>query len=135
MSDLVVTTTLVIPSPNASKFIGISGDNLNPGNPVYLDPGTNTYKLCKANGASPVYQYKGISCTGSSPGQPVVVATGDTAFAPGCTVNPGDVLIVSGTITLDANKTSGWFVSIIGYGIGNNQIVLLPPATAPQAIP
>ena len=58
-------------------------------------------------------------------------ATSDAQFTPGYTVDVGEVVIASGTPGKScpaADAESGWFVTVLGVGIGSNKINLLPVA-------
>ncbi len=138
MDDLTITAASFVPSANANIIRGVAGEDLTQAQTVYLDPQTNSYKKAKANGAAPLYRVAGLSCNGASAGQPFLIVVSDPALEIGADVAAGDVLIASanpGGICLDANKASGWFVTVLALGIGNNLVTLLAPSTSPIAIP
>jgi len=128
-TDYSITPGSVIASAQARKVTGTAGATITAGQLVYLDPVTNTYKLADANGASPLYKVAGIALNGASSGQRITVCTSDPSFTPGTAVNPGEVFIASATpggIAPFSDAATGWFVTVLGPGIGSNKIKLDP---------
>lgn len=125
--DYTVTAANVLASANAQKLTGTAGASITAGQSVYEDPTTSTWKLADCNGASPLYKVAGIALHAALTGQPITVCTSDPAFTPGFTVAAGDVVILSSTaggLAPVADAASGHFVSLVGIGIGTNQIKL-----------
>ena len=132
MADFVVTPANVLASgPNATIGRGVAGASITAGQWLYQDPADGTYKPGSANGASPLYKFAGIAQHSSFAGQPIQFVVQDPAFQPGFPVAAGDTLITSsaaGAIAPEADNASGWYVTNLGIGIGNNKINLNPTA-------
>jgi len=116
---------LAVWTPNGMAGAAISaGDNL-------CKNADGTMGLLDANAVDPANKFVGVALNSAALGQPVAYATSDTQFTPGYPVAVGEVVIVSGTPGKScpaADAVSGWFVTVLGVGIGGNKINLLPVA-------
>jgi hypothetical protein len=111
-----------VPVPN----LLLAGAAITAGQPVYRGTDSLVYPA-DANGADPLYKVEGIAENSAGIGQPVSVVVSDPAFTPGCTLAIGDVIVVSATagkICEAADKTSGWFVSILGVAWSTTKMAL-----------
>jgi hypothetical protein len=127
MADLSITAANVIASSNKTVIRGTAGATITAGMPLYLDSTDGKYKPADANGANDATRVRGIAAHGASDGQPIELVAEDPSFTPGCTVAAGDVLIVSATaggVAPAADAAQGWFVTVLGVGIGSNKIAL-----------
>jgi len=132
MADNVINPANVLSSgPNATVGRGIAGASLTAGQWLYQDPTEGTYKPGSANGPSPAFKFAGIAQHASSPGQPIQFVIQDSAFQPGFPIAAGDSVITSanpGAIAPETDKVSGWYVTNLGVGSGNDKINLNPTA-------
>ncbi len=128
MADSTVNASAVLASPNAVIGRGTAGVTISAGQPLYFDPTAGTYKLCNASGVSPAFKCVGVSLHEAYAGQPIAFAVNDPQFTPGFDIAQGDVIIVSGHaaggVAPVGDKASGWYVTVLGVGIGNNQMNL-----------
>lgn len=77
MADLTITVANVIAGTNARKKTGTAGATITAGQPVYLDPATNRYKLADCDDASAdVRAAIGLSLHASLDGQPLTIIEG-----------------------------------------------------------
>lgn len=93
---LTITAADVLCSPNAVKKIGIAGVAITAGQPIYLDPSSNTLKLTNASGSAPVNTCSGLSLNAAAVGQPVEYVVSDPALNIGAALNCGDTIYASG---------------------------------------
>jgi hypothetical protein len=128
MPDLVITAASVVPAGGATINRAYNaGATITQGKAVYLDTSTDppTWKLADANDASAtVRTVAGVAVSSASTGQPLAVQTGGP-LAIGATVAAGSWYILSGTpggIAPVADQVTGWYPSLIGYGISATQI-------------
>jgi hypothetical protein len=127
MADIAITTANVAPSKYGvliTKLVGGASEIIQ-GQSVYL-AADGTVQLFKANGAAPINVFFGIACSEGSPGQPIVVCTGDmgvpgspgTGFNTGATLTVGEIVIGSGAnaggIAPSTDNVSGWVCQPIG---------------------
>lgn len=126
MADISITAANFLPSSVAQTFTGTAGATITQGQPVYLNTVTQTYQLCNANTTgNGVNICAGIAMDGASNQQRFLICRSDQNLALGGTVNSGDVVIVSGNaggMTLSSSAVTGWYVTVLGVGIGNNSI-------------
>ena len=130
MADIVITAANFIPSSVAQTFTGTAGATITAGQPVYLNTVTSTYNLCNANATgNGINVFGGIAMDGASNGQRFLICRSDTNCALGGTVNSGQVVIVSGNagnVCDVSSAVTGWYVTVIGVGIGGNNINFSP---------
>jgi len=106
----------------------IALESITAGQPLYLAT-DGTVGLCTATGTSITRVYYGTSLNGAATGQPVTVCRGDPSWTFGATIAAGQMVIVSSTagkFCPVADKTTGWYVTPVGCGIGSNKIQLYP---------
>lgn len=131
MSDLAITAANVLPSASATIVRKTAGAAITAGQPVYLDPATDTVKLADANGASPLFKVYGIAGCNAAAGQPICIVMQDPALGMGAAVAAGTTLILSATpggVAPVADAATGMYVTVLGVGIGSNQINFSPLA-------
>lgn len=122
MAAFSINAANVSMSPSAQQTLGPAGQDILAGRPVYLNTSTSTYMLANAlisNAPS------GIAAASANTGQQLVVCTRDTNFAPGYVINTGNISIVgnvAGQVNDVADRATGWYVNILGVGIGGNRI-------------
>lgn len=76
MADLTVTAASCVPGSNSRQAVGIAGETIAAGKPVYLSSTTNLWMLADSNSATAEARTPGgIALTGSSLNQPIVVHT------------------------------------------------------------
>lgn len=122
MAALSITAANVLHSSSATVFTGTAGATITQGQPLYLDTTTSTYKLANALINSPV---AGIAMVAASNGQDMVICSRDPNFVPGYVINTGNIAIlgnVAGQINDVADRASGWYVTILGVGLGANRV-------------
>lgn len=133
MADYSVTAASVLPSAAArlsSQYA--AGAAITIGQSVYLDAATSTIKLADANLSAAAATFFGIAVsTAAAAGQPIVVCLGDVSFTPGFTVAAGATVILSATaggLAPIADLATGWYLNVVGVGIGSNKINFTPLA-------
>jgi hypothetical protein len=122
MATFSITAANVLHSTSATIFTGTAGTTITQGQPLYLDSTTNTYKLANALTNSPV---AGIAMVGASNQQDMVICSRDPNFAPGYTIAAGNVVIAGtgpGNVNPYEDRTTGWYVTSLGVGIGGNRL-------------
>ena len=100
MVDLVITAANVIPGTEAegAQFeYGTAGATITPGQAVYLEASTNTYKLADNNDTSEALSVvRGISLHAATANQPLKIQTRGPITI-GATVASGSVYVLSAT--------------------------------------
>ncbi len=127
MPAFSVTAANVLASQQGqgSVFSGTAGATITQGQPVYLDSVTNTWKLANALNANSASNCGGISLVSTSNGQPITVCPRDPNFTPGFTINAGNLVLVgnvAGSLQPVEDRTTGWYVTSLGIGIGANRM-------------
>jgi len=115
MADIAITAANFIPSANASLTQGIAGASITRGQPLYLDTGTNTYKVFDASNVSK-NAFAGFACEDAASGQPILVCTKDPALQLGGTVASGDTVwgTATGVTKTFADLVTTWKIWVIG---------------------
>ncbi len=123
MSAISINQANVQVSPQAQLVIATAGATIKVGEPVYYDNGF--YK--RLNAFLP-NSFAGIAECGASANQQFLFAMRDPNFALGGSVNLGNVVIVgnAGEICPYEDRRTGWYITTIGVGIGNNRINFSP---------
>lgn len=127
-ADYTVTTASVVCSDEAvirRKFAAVT---ITTGKAVAVKV-DGTLDLYDANGATPLNVFKGIALNTGGAGQPVDYVESDPEFTPGFTIAAGAIVIGSATaggLAPAADLATGWYLTIIGVGIGSNKIDLNP---------
>lgn len=127
MAALTINSQNVIRSAFGQPFTGTAGQNITAGQPVYLDTVTSTYKLANAVGASPLNIVAGIAVASANTNQDLWMCARDPNFSPGYAINAGNMAIlgnVAGQINDVADRATGWYVTVLGVGIGSNRLNL-----------
>ncbi len=109
MAAISVVAASVLPSSRATLEQGTAGATITAGQAVYKDA-NGLWQLSDSDGASALKAMGGIAATGSSNGQPIVIAVRDPGFTPGFTVLAGDTIWLSPTAG-GLTKTQGDLVS------------------------
>ncbi|HMO74570.1 MAG TPA: hypothetical protein PKD99_02290 [Sphingopyxis sp.] len=96
MADLVITAANVRAGNGSKRRVGVAGATITPGQPVYLDPADDRYKLADCDGAAALRSPRGIALSGAANGQPLFVhASGPITI--GATLAPGTAYYLSDT--------------------------------------
>ena len=122
MAAFSITAANVLTSASATIYTGTAGATITQGQPLYLDTTTSTYKLANALTNNPV---AGIALVGASNGQSMIICSRDPNFACGYTIPAGNISLVgntAGTIQPYEDRTTGWYVTSLGVGIGGNRM-------------
>lgn len=132
-ADVSITAANVVHDINATYATGIAGATITAGQPLYLDSGTNTLKLCDANASQAAASCVGISLHGAASGQPIKYQTGGDITIGG-TLTVGGVYVCSGTagsVAPVADLATGWYTTVIliGRTASIGTIVLAQPST------
>jgi hypothetical protein len=117
MTDISITAANVVAGAGAKAVNGTAGATITPGQVVYLDSATETYKLADCDSATAeVRSPAGIALHGASTGQPLRVLTaGDITI--GGTMTAGVAYYLSptpGGIAPVADVLSGDHTVIVG---------------------
>lgn len=98
MADIAITPANVLAGPDAQTLEATAGVALTAGQPIYIDPTTQTAKLSDSDGATDtIKRVSGITLNGAAVGQPVKYATRDAELTIGATLAAGDVIYLSDT--------------------------------------
>jgi len=122
MAAFSITAANVLHSSSATVFTGTAGATITQGQPLYLDTVSSTYKLANAVLNFPI---AGVATVAASANQDLVICSRDPNFAPGFTINVGNIPIVgnvAGQINPYDDRVTGMYVTSLGVGIGNNRI-------------
>ena len=125
MAAFSITAANVLHSSSATIFTGTAGATITQGQPLYLDTTSNTYKLANSLNVNSATNCAGIAMVGASNGQDMVICSRDPNFSPGYTIATGNIAIVgnvAGQINPYDDRTTGWYVTSLGVGIGNNRM-------------
>ena len=98
MADITLTAAAVKPGTNAQTLEVTYGATITQGKAVYLDTGTNTWKVADCNTSSATAACGGIALTSGASGQPGVVITGGNMTGDGMTAYVIYILSTSGGI-------------------------------------
>ena len=122
MSAYSINAANVRASASAQTLQGVAGQDILAGRPVYLNTTLQQYLYANAlisNAPS------GIAGCSANTNQTFQVVTKDPNFSAGYTIASGAVPIVgnvAGQLNPIADAGSGWYVNVLGVGIGNNNI-------------
>ncbi len=122
MPAFTITSANVRKSSSGSIFIGTAGENVVAGQPLYYDSVNVLYKLANALTNNPV---AGIAVDSANTNQDVVICTRDPNFSPGYPIVAGNIALlgnVAGAIQPYEDRTTGWYVTALGVGIGQNRV-------------
>jgi hypothetical protein len=127
-ADISITAASVVPASNAVKSVGVAGETITQGQPLYFDSSTSKWFKADSNDAT-VAKHKatGIALTGSSASQPIVVQTGGDITVGG-TLTAGSRYYVSGTaggLAPEADLTTGMEVVLIGVAKSTTVLTLI----------
>lgn len=123
MANYDLNSALVRASTNATKKNGVAGATIAAGQPLYLDPADNSYKLLDTNGASPLYKFAGMALNSAAAGQPVSVVSEDPNYTHGLTLSGGGAVPVGAIVIASATAgalapvgdlASGYYTTVIG---------------------
>ena len=124
MANLSITGANVKANTGASyNKQYLAGENLTPGQPVYLDSSSKWMKA--GTGNSTVANAAGITLNTASANQTMTVQTAGNITI-GAAVSPGAIYVVqnSGLICLHSDLTSGNYVTVLGYANSNTTLIL-----------
>ncbi|MGR9420658.1 hypothetical protein [Rhizobium leguminosarum] len=117
MTDLVVTSALVVAGADSSAVSGVAGEAITAGKAVYLASATKKWMLADSNSATvEARQAKGIALNGASLNQPISVhKSGDITI--GGTLVAGQAIYLSDTaggLCPLADVGAGEYLCLIG---------------------
>jgi hypothetical protein len=133
MADYAVTTANVKPGTGAQRQVGIAGETLTAGQPIYKDTVSgsatlNQYLLSDANVAAKA-KIDGITLSGAAAGQAFAFQTPTAGeFILGGGLVAGDIVVLSanpGKLAPSADLVAGWHVIIVGVALDTTRIKLL----------
>ena len=131
MADFAITASQVLPGSEAASATfenGIAGVAVTAGQPVFLEAGTNTYKLSDANATAPEAVVRGVALHAAAAGQPLRIQTaGPLTIGAGAAIPVGGVVVLSATaggLAPVADLATGHRTTIIGIGGALNSLIL-----------
>lgn len=122
MPAFSINVSNVIRSTSGSIFIGTAGQAITAGQPLYFDSTNSVYKLANGLTNNPV---AGIAVDGAALNQDIVICTKDPNFSPGYPIVSGNIALlgnVAGAVQPYEDRTTGWYVTALGVGIGQNRV-------------
>ncbi len=122
MPAFTINTANVVKSTSGSIFIGTAGQTITAGQPLYLDTTNSIYKLANGLTNNPV---AGIAVASANTNQDIVICTRDPNFSCGYPIVAGNIALlgnVPGAIQPYEDRTTGWYVTALGVGIGANRV-------------
>ncbi len=127
MTDISVTAASVTWVSGVREAKGIAGATITPGQAIYLDTTTNTYKLADANVAAAAV-VAGVALDSAVSGRPFLFAPPGAVINFGATLAAGTIYELSetaGGICPSADIGTGVYVNVIaiGAGTGNAEII------------
>lgn len=129
MVALAITATEVIPGTDATFAYGTAAESITPGDVVFLDPSTSTYKLFDANSTSLNTRQPAIALNTAGASQRLTVQTGGSITIGASAAPTLGLVYVAGATAGDINPSadiaSGWRVAIIGVATSASAIKLI----------
>ncbi len=127
MSDLSITATAVIPGANAVIDYGRAGTTIVPGDILYLEAATGTYKLADADSATQeIYEAVGMALNGAGAGQVLaVLKSGEVTL--GAVLTAGARYYLSSTpgkIEPEADLSTGEKINLLGLAKTSSILIL-----------
>ncbi len=117
------TANVLLSSQGLSRtFVGTAGQTITAGQPTYYDSTNTVYKLANALTNNPV---AGIAACSANVNQPFQICTQDPNFSPGYPITSGNIALlgnVAGAVQPYEDRTTGWYVTALGIGIGQNRV-------------
>jgi hypothetical protein len=118
-ADISITAANVVAGANATIQQGMAGATITAGQVLYMDPASNTLKLCNAMTSTTTAQSVGIALNGASSGQPISYQiAGDITI--GGTIAAGVPYFTSannsGGVAPFGDLTTGWYPIVLGIG-------------------
>lgn len=132
MADLSVTAANCVQGSDARTEVGISGETITAGMAVYKAAATGKWMKADADGSGEAHTAGGISLTGSSLNQPIVVQTsGDITLGATLTANTPYFLsgAAAGGICPIADVGAGEYLQEIGIAISTTVLRMSMKAT------
>lgn len=137
MSNLSIQDCDVIPSAKAVYSRRIADETIRPGDLVYVKA-NKRFGLYSANGAGRIHIFAGIAANKAHAGQPLDAVVKDLSGIALGGENDDGLFVIggadAGSVAPYADKTTGWFVTTLGYFDANNKLILNPSAPAKTAI-
>jgi hypothetical protein len=127
MTDLVITAASVTWVGGVRPIVGQGGEAGTPGQPVYLDTTTNTYKLTDGD-LDAASVCAGILLDTMVSGRPCLIAPPGAVINIGATVTLGTVYVCSltaGGVAPWADLSTGDYVTILFIGATSNVVELI----------
>lgn len=132
MADITYNQELVVPSSTARQKLVVAGEEIVPGQSVYLDPSDSKYKLSDAN-IEAKKSCDGIALTHSRSGQSLVIfdtSKTDTITLGGASMTAGTIVVVSpnnaGGLAPASDLASGDYVTVIGIATAATTLRVQP---------
>jgi len=128
MADLTITASQVLPvGTSFPSELLLAGAAITAGDALYKDA-SSLWQLADANVSAVEANASAIALNDAAVSQPVRGQTGGTiTLGAGAAPAAGEVYCVSataGNIAPDADITTGLFKTILGVGIGSNNVIL-----------
>ena len=130
MADITVTPANVLDVERVKKAVGVAGEDIDAGCPIYEkieSDGIKRMFLCDNSGTSEA-KVKGVAMTSSASHQPVVYST-DGTIAPGAALTSGMAYFVSNTpggICPSTDiATAGEQISMVGIAVSATDLLLI----------
>lgn len=124
--DLTITPANVIIS-NGTRQLGVAGETITAGMPVYLN-GSNLLMKADANASAAAAAAVGISLHGATVNQPLAYLGSDNevlAFGAILTVNTCYIVsATAGGIAPIADNATGWYLQVLGFAITTSTLKL-----------
>lgn len=120
MTDISVTATQVTWVSGVRPFVGQGGGSGTPGQPVYLDTTTNTYKLADAD-TDAESVVAGVLLDNMVSGRPCIIAPPNAVINWGATLTAGTIYtlaVTAGGVCPWADLGTGDYVNVLAIGAG-----------------
>lgn len=133
-SDLSITVGSFVPSAAALKEaqVGTAGATITKGQLLYLDSGTNTFKLADANGTAATAKVVAIAASDAVSGQGLLYLTKDADLTLGATLSMSAPIYclsaTAGGIAPTADITTGWYPCAVLVAKSTTKCIFDPSA-------
>lgn len=138
---LAVETPISITAANVLAGAGATvvdnlpaGATITQGQLVYLDQGSQTYKLAAASTAATAV-LAGIAATSAVSGQPIAVVTSGPAVTPGGTLTTGKPYclgLTAGALILCSDEVASNYITFVGIATSTTKMVMKPVVSGAQ---
>jgi hypothetical protein len=115
---------LISASGQSSMFQGTAGQTITAGMPLYYDSTNSVYKGANCLNSN-TGLVAGIAVDSGNVNQPILICTRDPNFSPGYPIVTGNIALLgntAGAVQPYEDRTTGWYVTALGVGIGGNRV-------------